>query len=144
MNALKERLKPIDLQQIFSRTEKIPRQSLKDFYQQFDPQLKERVPVAVPPGLWILRILCAKQHRDQKTRVPVATSHGVRHQHAKARKTAGRPGRRQRFLLFLPGKWINHSVSQYLLAVPCVIKNPLSLCTTAKMPIGAGGLPAAK
>ena len=48
---MNERLKPIDLQQRFSSAEKIPRQSLKDFYQQFDPQLKERVPVAVPPGL---------------------------------------------------------------------------------------------
>ena len=51
MNALNERLKPIDLQQRFSSAEKIPRQSLKEFYQQFDLQLSERVPVAVPPGL---------------------------------------------------------------------------------------------
>ena len=41
MNALNERLKPIDLQQRFPSAEKIPHQSLKEFYQQFDPQLKE-------------------------------------------------------------------------------------------------------
>ena len=38
---MNERLKAIDLQQQFSGTEKIPRQSLKEFYQQFNPQLKE-------------------------------------------------------------------------------------------------------
>lgn len=38
---MNERLKPIDLQRIFSGAEKISRKSLKQFYQQFDPQLKE-------------------------------------------------------------------------------------------------------
>lgn len=38
---MNERLKPIGLQQRFSGMETISRQSLKDFYQQFSPQLKE-------------------------------------------------------------------------------------------------------
>ena len=41
MNALNERPKPIDLLQAFSGAEKISRQAFKEFYQQFDPRLKE-------------------------------------------------------------------------------------------------------
>ena len=38
---MNERLKATDLQNQFSGTVKIPRQFLKEFYQQFYPQLKE-------------------------------------------------------------------------------------------------------